>query len=212
MYIPKHFEETDLKTLHRLIQSHPFATLVASGADGLEVNHVPMLLSPAEGEFGTLRCHVARANPVWKLFSGGIDAVAVFQGPDAYISPSWYPSKREHGKAVPTWNYAVVHAHGRPRFIDDAAWLLAHVTEMSVLQESRQAKPWKVADAPPDFIDSMVKAIVGIEMPVTKLSGKWKLSQNRPEVDKVAVIETLAARGDDASRAMAEWIKQTDGK
>jgi transcriptional regulator len=210
MYIPRHFEETRLETLQGLIKSHPFATLVTQGETELIVNHVPILLDTAAGEFGTLRCHVARANPLWQQFSASVPSVAIFQGPEAYISPSWYPSKREHGKAVPTWNYAVVHAFGMPRVIDDAAWLLAHVTEMSALQESKQRQPWKVSDSPPDFIASMVKAIVGIEIPVARLSGKWKLSQNRAEADKLAVIAELESRSDDNSRAMAAWIRQAN--
>jgi transcriptional regulator len=212
MYIPKHFEETRLETLHGLMQSHPFAALVTQAGAELVVNHVPMLLDPSVGEFGMLRCHVARANPLWRQFSASIESVAIFQGPDAYVSPSWYPGKREHGKVVPTWNYAVVHAFGIPRVIDDAAWLLAHVTAMTSVQESRQPQPWKVSDAPTDFIDSMLKAIVGIEMPIAKLSGKWKLSQNRLPADRAGVVTELQSRSDDSSRVMAAWVKDANDK
>lgn len=211
MYIPKHFEENRIEVLHGLIKSHPFATFVMHSGSELVVNHVPMLLDPAAGEFGTLRCHVARANPLWKLLPGDIESAIIFQGPYGYISPSWYPSKRENAKVVPTWNYAVVHAFGTPRVIDDAKWLLAHVTQMTEFQESQQAQPWKVTDAPPDFVDSMVKAIVGIEIPVTKLSGKWKLSQNRLPADRKGVIDTLGSRSDDDSKTMADWVKRANG-
>jgi transcriptional regulator len=208
MYIPKHFEETRPEVLHGLMRSHPFATLVVLGADGLIVNHLPMLLDPAAGPFGTLRCHVARANPLWKALPGAVQAMAIFQGPDSYISPSWYPTKREHGKAVPTWNYAVVHAQGQPRAVDDRAWLFAHVSEMAALHEASQPVPWKIADAPPDFIDSMVAAIVGIEMPLSQVSGKWKMSQNRPAVDKPAIVAALEAQGTDRARGTAALVKQ----
>lgn len=207
MYMPRHFEETHLDVLQALIKAHPFATLITQTGGALNANHMPILLDPAAGEFGTLRFHVARANPVWKDLAGG-DALVVFQGPEAYISPSWYPTKREHGKAVPTWNYAVVHAAGRPRAIEDRAWLLAHVTEMSALQEASQVQPWKVADAPPEFIDSMVAAIVGIEMPVAKLTGKWKVSQNRPAVDRPAIAEALDKRGTEGAHAMAALVRE----
>jgi transcriptional regulator len=209
MYIPKHFEEPRIEILHGLIKSYPFASLVTLADGDLLVNHMPMLLDSTAGEFGTLRCHVARANPVWKQVSTSVESVVIFQGPYSYISPSWYPAKREHGKAVPTWNYAVVHAHGYPHAVDDPKWLLAHVTEMVEMHEASQPAPWHVTDAPPDFIDSMVSAIVGIEIPITRLSGKWKVSQNRPAGDKPAIVAALEAQGDDQSRAMAALVKQT---
>ncbi len=208
MYLPKHFAETDLGTLHALIKAHPFATLVTHAGGELNANHMPMLLDPAAGEFGTLRCHVARANPVWQQLAEGGEALIIFQGPEAYISPSWYPTKREHGKAVPTWNYALVHAQGQARVIDDRAWLLGHVTEMVGVHEATQPQPWQVSDAPPDFIDSMIAAIVGIEIPIAKLVGKWKVSQNRPAVDKPEIVAALDAQGDERSRAMAALVKQ----
>jgi transcriptional regulator len=206
MYVPQHFEETRLDTLHGLIHAHPLATLVVQGADGLIVNHVPMLLDVGDGQFGTLRCHVARANPVWQEFTAGAAAVAIFQGEDAYISPSWYPSKQQHGKAVPTWNYAVVHAHGVPRVIEDAAWLLQHVTQLSGKHEAAQAAPWQVSDAPPEYIDKLVAAIVGIEMPIARIEGKWKVSQNRPTADQQGIIAGLTAHGDDGALAMAALV------
>lgn len=212
MYIPKQFEQLRIEALHGLIEAHPFATLVAQGGSELIVNHLPMLFDAAGEEFGVLRCHVARANPLWQHLSGSAPAVAIFQGPQSYVSPSWYPGKREHGKVVPTWNYAVVHAFGTPRVIDDKDWLLQHVTAMTAKQESGAAQPWKVSDAPADFIDGMLKAIVGIEMPIAKLTGKWKLSQNRLQADRLGVVAALESRSDEDSKTMADWIRQAMGE
>lgn len=208
MYIPKHHEETRPEILHGLMKSHPFAAIVTLGTDGLVVNHMPFLIDSACGELGTLRGHMARANPVWRQFSDSFESIAIFPGHDAYISPTWYPSKHEHGKAVPTWNYAVVHAHGFPRIIEDAAWLLNHVTELSDTHEAAQRLPWKVSDAPQDFIDRMLEMIVGVEIPISKLFGKWKVSQNRPAADRLGVAAALESRNDDRSRAMAALVMQ----
>ena len=180
MYTPEHFEERDVTVLHALMRSHPLGAWVTHGEEGLVVNHIPFLVDSTRGEYGTLIGHVARANPIWKSLTEERACVVIFQGPQTYITPSWYASKQVHGKVVPTWNYAVVHAHGVPCAIDDRAWLLKHVTELSDLHESERAVPWSVSDAPPDFIDSMLKAIVGIEIPISTLVGKWKTSQNRP--------------------------------
>jgi len=206
MYVPKHFEERDIAVLHALIRSHPLGAWVTQASGALVVNHIPFLIDPEEGEHGTLVGHVARANPVWRSFSEDTASVVVFQGPQAYVSPSWYPSKHEHGKAVPTWNYAVVHAHGLPRAIEDRGWLLAHVTRLSDVHESGQAVPWSVSDAPTGYIDTMINAIVGIEIPVTALEGKWKLSQNRPLPDRLGTIAGLRARGDTNSREIAALV------
>jgi len=203
VYVPKHFEETRLDVLHGLIKSHPFASLVTLGSDGLIVNHVPFMIDPTRGEFGTLRAHVARANPLWQQFSTAVESVVIFQGPQAYISPTWYPSKHEHGKAVPTWAYAVVHAYGLPRAIEDAAWLLNMVTELSNVHESSQALPWKVSDAPQEYINRLVERIVGIEIPISKLIGKWKVDQPKPTPDKLGAVAGLESRNTDESRAMA---------
>jgi transcriptional regulator len=208
VYVPKHSEETRVDVLHSLIKSHPFAALVTVGADGLVVNHVPFLVDATRGEFGTLRAHVARANPVWQQISTA-ESVVIFQGPQAYISPTWYPSKHEHGKAVPTWGYAVVHAHGIPRVIEDASWLLNLVTELSAVHESTQVLPWKVSDAPKEYIDRLVERIVGIEIPIARLVGKWKLDQSRPKPDKLGVVAGLISRNTDDSRAVATLIRQT---
>ena len=208
MYVPKHFEERDLSVLHALIRSHPLGAWVTQTDGKLVVNHIPFLVDSKRGEQGTLVGHVARANPIWKLFSKDMDSVVVFQGPQTYITPSWYPSKHAHGKAVPTWNYVVVHAHGLPRAIEDGDWLIRHVRELSDLHESEQAVPWSVSDAPRDYIDTMVKAIVGIEIPIATLAGKWKVSQNRPLADRLGTIAGLYGRGDATSKEMAVLVEK----
>jgi transcriptional regulator len=207
MYIPKHFAETDVSVLHALIKSHPLATWVTQAEGELVANHIPFLLDPAQGELGTLVGHVARANPVWQTFPKTVNSLLVFQGAEAYITPSWYPSKQAHGKAVPTWNYAVVHAHGMPRIVEDRDWLLQHVSHLTNTHEANQPLPWKVADAPQDYIERMLEAIVGIEIPIAKLIGKWKVSQNRPEADKQGVIEGLGAQGNAGALDMAALVK-----
>ena len=205
MYMPKHFEEHDIGVLHALIRSHPLGTWVTQAGGELLANHIPFLVDPSRGERGTLVGHVARANPVWQSFSKDVASLIVFQGPEGYISPSFYESKKEHGKVVPTWNYVVVHAHGMPQVIDDAGWLRKHVSAMTDLQESRHPPgDWKVTDAPADFIDSMVKMIVGIEIPMLKLEGKWKMSQNRAMPDRLGTVAGLRARGDEAVAAVVE--------
>lgn len=208
MYVPKHFEESDVSVLHALIEAHPLGTWVIHAGAELLVNHVPFLIDSSRGPLGTLIGHVARANPVWQSFSKQVESVVVFQGPQAYISPSWYPSKHEHGKAVPTWNYAVVHAHGSPRCIEDRAWLLNHVSQLSAHHEAKRALPWRVSDAPEDYITNQLGAIVGIEIPITRLVGKWKVSQNRPTKDKLGAIAGLQAQGDTESLEMARLISE----
>lgn len=206
MYVPAHHEETDISVLHALVRSHPLATWVTQGDGELIANHIPFLLDPARGEFGSLVGHVARANPVWRSFSKTVNSLLVFQGTETYITPSWYPSKHEHGKAVPTWNYVVVHAHGLPHTVDDPAWLLQHVTELANTHEAEQPLPWKVADAPQEFIDKLLRAIVGIEIPIAKLVGKWKVSQNRPEPDKLGVVAGLLASDRPQAKEMASLV------
>lgn len=210
MYLPKHFEESDPQVLHALIRAHPLGTWVTQHAGELLANHVPFLIDPARGTSGTLVGHVARANPVWRSFSETVQSLVVFQGPESYITPSWYPSKREHGKVVPTWNYAVVHAHGIPRAIDDREWLRGLVNRLTDTNEAAMALPWKVADAPPDFIDRQLEAIVGIEIPIARLVGKWKVSQNRLAADRRGVAAGLLARGDASAEEMAELVRRQD--
>jgi transcriptional regulator len=196
MYLPAHFAETRPEPLHELIGKHPLGMLVTMSDAGLQANPVPFVLDadPAGGP-GILRAHVARANPLRRETRGDVESLVVFQGPQAYISPGWYPSKLEHGKAVPTWNYVMVQARGTLRAIDDADWVRAFVTRLTTRHEAVQAKPWAVTDAPPDFIDTMVRAIVGIEITLTALTGKWKVSQNRSIADREGVAAGLHAAG-----------------
>jgi transcriptional regulator len=208
MYTPKHFEERDVTVLHTLIRSHPLGAWVTQAKEGLVVNHIPFLVDSTRGEYGTIIGHVARANPIWKSLTKEMASVVIFQGPQTYITPSWYPTKHAHGKAVPTWNYAVVHVHGIPCAIEDRDWLLKHVTELSDLHELESAVPWSVSDAPPDYIDTMLKAIVGIEIPISTVLGKWKTSQNRPLPDKLGTIAGLYERGDASSKQMAELVQR----
>jgi transcriptional regulator len=203
MYMPTHFEETRPEVLHQLVAAHPLATWVVQSGAGLLVNHIPFLLDAERGPHGTLVGHVARANPVWQQLAA---SVAVFQGPQAYVSPNWYPSKHAHGKAVPTWNYAVVHAHGTPRAIESRDALLEIVTRLTRAHEAGQAAPWAVGDAPGDFLEQMLKAIVGIEMPIERLVGKWKVSQNRSLPDRLGTAAGLRQQGDAQSLAMAELV------
>ena len=206
-YLPKHFEETDSARVQALVRSQPLATWVLPHAGQLLVNHVPFMLDAGHGEQGTLVGHVARAIPVWQALAEGIEAVLVFHGPQAYISPNWYPSKHASGKAVPTWNYAVVHAHGVAHAIDDKARVLAIVTRLTEIHEASQALPWKVSDAPADYLDSMLGMIVGIEIPVRRWVGKWKVSQNRPAPDRLGVAAGLMARATPQAEAMAALVQ-----
>ena len=187
MYAPSHFEEIRLDTLHALIAAHPLGTLVTHSAAGLSADHIPFEIGAptSEAPYGTLRAHVARANPLWR--QAGAEVLAVFQGPSAYVSPSLYEEKPVSGKVVPTYNYAVVHAHGVLRAIEDPAWILALLERLTAHHEAARAAPWAVRDAPPAYIETMLKAIVGIEIPLDRLEGKWKLSQNRPPADQAAV-------------------------
>jgi len=208
MYLPAQFEETRSEVLQALMREHPFATLVTASADGIVANHIPMEYDPEPAPFGRLVGHVARANPVWREVAEH-EALAIFQGPQAYISPAWYPSKQEHGKVVPTWNYAVVHVRGPLRIIEEPQQLRAIVEKLTNHHEAGRPQPWQVTDAPPDYIEPMLKAIVGIEMSITKIVGKWKVSQNRSADDRVGVISGLTAQGDSNARAMAGLIKET---
>ena len=199
MYTPKPNEETRVEVMHELIRAHPLGTWTLLGADDLLTHHVPFQLDAERGPCGTLVGHVARANSVWRSPPTAIRSVVSFQGPQAYVTPSWYPSKAEHGKVVPTWNYAVVHVRGAPTFIHDRDWLLAHVSSLTDAHEAAEPKPWSVADAPAEYTERMLGAIVGVEIPIERLLGKWKASQNRPDGDRAGVVAGLERRGDAAS-------------
>jgi transcriptional regulator len=194
MYLPAHFREDRVDVMHALIRECPLATLVTDGPDGLMANHLPMLIDPEPGPFGTLTGHLARPNSQWR--SAGSAALAIFSGSDHYISPNWYPSKAEHGKVVPTWNYAVVHAHGTLEVHDDPEWLRTFVTRLTETHEAQFESPWSVTDAPADYIDGLLKGIVGIEIRIDRLEGKWKMSQNRPDADREAVARRLRTGAD----------------
>lgn len=211
MYLPKHFAESDQTVLHDLIRTHPFATWVTQDDDGLLVNHLPMMLDTTRGAHGTLVGHVARANPVWRTALRQRPSIVIFQGPQAYVSPSWYPSKQAHGKVVPTWNYALVHAHGAARAIEDRDAVLAIVTRLTNTHEAAMPAPWQVSDAPADYLDTMLRAIVGIEIPIEKLVGKWKVSQNRDVQDRAGTARGLAGQNDTEARQMSELVNRHSG-
>ncbi|SAK98927.1 transcriptional regulator [Caballeronia calidae] len=204
MYLPAHFEENRAEALHALIAAHPFGALVTHGPDGLDANHVPFEFDAAAGEHGTLRAHVARANPVWRDVRTGADVLVIFQGEHGYISPTFYPSKQETHRQVPTWNYLVVHAHGRITVRDDEAYVRGVVARLTRKMEAGERAPWKMGDAPRDFIDQMLSAIVGIEIEVTRLVGKAKLSQNKSDADRIGAVKGLRERGGDAADALAD--------
>ena len=206
MYLPTHFEQTDPAALQGLMRSHPLAALVTQGPDGITADHIPLEFHPSEGEHGTLRGHVARANPLWRQ-ADGQSVLAIFQGPQAYISPTWYATKAATHKVVPTWNYAVVHAHGVLRAVEDAEWLLALVKRLTSQHEAGRTPPWAVTDAPADFVAQMLRAIVGIEIPLTRLVGKWKSGQNRGEADRKGVVAGLQQDPRLDADALAELIR-----
>jgi transcriptional regulator len=197
MYLPSHFREDRVEVLHALIQRHPLGTLIATVDGRPEANYVPMLFDRSRGSFGTLTGHVARADPLWRTSGGGAEVLVIFHGADAYVSPSCYPSKRTDGKVVPTWNYAVVHARGRIQFFDDRDRLHALVSALTDHQEALRPEPWAVTDAPAAYIDAMLKAIVGFEIEISELTGKFKASQNRSDADRAGVHAELQARRDE---------------
>jgi transcriptional regulator len=206
MYQPKHFEETRAEVMHALVASQPLCTLVTLSDEGLVADQIPLLLRHGEGPMGTLVGHVARANPLWRATRLDTPVLAIFQGPQHYISPNWYPTKEEHGKAVPTWNYVVVQARGVLRIHDDAAWVRQQATQITNQQEKPSAKPWAVEDAPRDYTDSMIRAVVGISVEVTQWAGKWKVSQNQPGVNRAGVVSALAGLSDAQAVAMAALV------
>lgn len=207
MYVPAHFDEPRLEELQRLIAEHPLGVLVTHGEGGLDADHLPFELDPAAGAHGTLRAHAARANPLWKQLESGAQVLVVFRAEHAYLSPSWYPSKREFHKQVPTWNYRVVHAHGEITVRDDERFVRGLVARLTRKHEASQPAPWKMGDAPTDYIDAMLKAIVGVEVEISRLVGKFKLSQNREFRDRLGAGEALKQQGDTAlGQAMLDAI------
>jgi transcriptional regulator len=207
MYVPAHFEQPNIEVMHALIRARPLATLVTMTANGIDANHIPLHLAIEPLPFGVLRGHVARSNPIWRDLAANTETLAIFHGPDAYISPSWYASKQDTGKVVPTWNYTVVHAYGFLRVIDEAAWIRSQLGALTDHNEATLAEPWAVSDAPHDFTEKLIGAIVGIEMVITRLSGKWKISQNQPPHNQVSVVEGLCASRQSDALTMAALVK-----
>jgi transcriptional regulator len=210
MYMPSHFSEERIEVLHALIQAHPLAALVSLQAGELEANHIPFIVSPpsADTPYGVLRGHVARNNPVWQSAASAQDVLLIFQGAQAYISPRWYEEKQRSGAVVPTYNYAVVHAHGPMRIVEDRQEFLRLLSELSDNFERKFDQPWKVSDAPAEYIDRIMDMIVGIEIPIRRISGKWKTSQNKSTQDRVNMVDGLREQHDPASHALASAMEQ----
>ena len=208
MYQPPHFREDRLEVLHALMRAHPLGLLVSGGPGGLMANPVPFLLHADMSERGTLHCHVSRANPHWRELQTVAECLVVFQGPQRYITPSWYETKRATGKVVPTWNYATVHAWGRPRVIEDTEWLRANVEALTRAHEGLRPAPWAVDDAPPDFVAAQLRGIVGIEIPIDRIEGKWKVSQNRTDADRAGVVAGLGDEDRKESAVMAALVAE----
>lgn len=207
MYIPSHFKEENPEALEQTIREYGFGMLIVADDQGIEVNHVPFhLSSPDENSVLYLQCHLARSNSVWKRLEGA-KVLAVFKGPDAYISPSWYPGKTEHGRVVPTWNYLAVHAEGIAKVVQDQDWLRRHLNNLTDQHESAMPDPWSVSDAPKDFTDRLMQAIVGIEIKIENLSGKLKASQNQPEGNRAGVKAALSKADKTDSKEMAKFIR-----
>lgn len=206
MYAPPHFREDRVEVLHAALRAAPFANLVTNGREGLEATPLPLMLDPSAGPQGCLIGHIARANPQWRTADVEQEALAIFSGPDIYISPSYYETKRLTGKVVPTWNYVAVHARGRISFFHDPDRLLALVRRLTERHESARAAPWAVSDAPEDFIRSQLRAIVGVQLDITALTGKWKMSQNRSDADRAGVVDGLRADGGPAAEAVADAV------
>ncbi len=207
MYIPKQFEEPRVEMMHSLIRAYPLATLVIHSSNGLSANHIPLHLSGSPAPYGALQGHIARANPMVSEIAGGIETLAIFHGTNSYITPSWYATKKATGKVVPTWNYAVVHAYGVLRMVDNASWMRAQLDALTDHTEASFPEPWAVSDAPADYLERSMAAIVGVEMVITKMLGKWKVSQNQPTQNQVGVISGLKASGFPESEAMAALVE-----
>ncbi len=212
MYEPPLHRQDDLAAQHDLIRRHPLGLLVSHGPQGLVANAIPFLVDASASKLGTLNAHMARANVQWRDLGGASEALVVFHGVDHYVSPSWYATKRETGKVVPTWNYVMVQARGVPRVIEDEAWLRRQIAALTRSQESGRAAPWAVTDAPEDFVAAMVRQIVGLEIEIADIRGKWKASQNRPVADRAGVVAGLEADGEAAALAMAAIVREAGAK
>jgi len=206
MYVNPLHQLTDREAIFSLVASHPLGAWVCHGREGLVANHVPFLLDRGRGPFGTLIGHVSRANAVWRELGSAVPSVVMFQGPQAYITPSWYPGTAEHGKVVPTWNYVVAHAHGVARAVEDQAWMLDMLQRLSAVHEARRSTPWSVADAPAPFIEKMMRAIVGIEIPIDRLQGKLKASQDEAMQDRIGTVRGLREEACGEAAAMADLV------
>lgn len=211
MYQPPHFREERLEIQHALIRAHPLGLLISSGEDGLLANPVPFLLDAEAAPKGVLRAHLARANRQWQALAAGQPALVVFQGVDTYITPSWYETKKETGKVVPTWNYAIVQVRGPVRVVEDREWLRRQITALTAEHESSRSEPWAVTDAPDDFVEAQLKGIIGIEMTIETIEGKWKVSQNRPLADRIGVTAGLAAEADPRAAEMERLVRAYGG-
>ncbi len=205
MYRPDHFRVDDLAELHALMRARPLAALVSATADGLYATHMPTVLKDA-GPYGVLEFHLARGNPHWKSLADCGEALLIFQGPEGYITPNWYPSKAEHGKVVPTWNYAAVHAYGRPEVIEDKEQTRRHVAELTAQQERNEPQPWLLSDAPESFVEAMLRGIVAFRLPIARIEGKWKMSQNRQMPDRAGVVRGLNERRQRDDLEIAEIV------
>lgn len=208
VYLPPHFTETDRDTLHQLIRECPLGLLITLGGDGLSANHIPFIFDANAGDHGRLLGHVARNNMVWRDHDPEQEALVVFQAADGYVSPNWYPTKGETHEVVPTWNYAVVHAYGPLAIHDDPTWVRGQAGRLTKQQEAPQATPWKMADAPRAYTETMLAQIVGIEIPISRLIGKFKASQNRLPIDREGAIAGLRGTGDPGDAAMAEIMDE----
>ena len=212
MYTPPAFREDRPEVLHAWIRAHPLGTLVTHGAAGLDAQPVPWWLEGGEAEGVRLLGHVARANPLWKTPPAQAAVLVIFAGPGQYISPGWYPTKQEHGRVVPTWNYVAVHAHGRLVFHDDPAWIRGQMERLTGQMEAAQPQPWSIDEAPPEYIEALLATVVGVEIVVDRLEGKWKLSQNQPEVNRAGVVAGLTGLADPAAGVMARLVEEAGRK
>ncbi|MBM4207753.1 MAG: FMN-binding negative transcriptional regulator [Gammaproteobacteria bacterium] len=212
MYVPKHFEVTDIGLMHELIRDYPLATLITLGKDGINANHIPFYLAQNPQPYGLLQGHVARSNNLLQNINDDLDYLAIFHGSNTYITPNWYATKEETGKVVPTWNYAVVHVYGRLSIIDEPSWLYNQLSTLTDHNEARFSKPWSISDAPQDFTEKLMASIVGIEMTITKLIGKWKVSQNQQERNQESVIAGLTSDNQLGAFHMADLVRNSPKK